>query len=167
MAPPLPTPPLFPHRNLPQLMLLARERVLARFRPLLSRNGFTEQQWRIVRALVENGPLEPRQIVRLCGISSPSLAGVLARMEELGYVQRERFPDDRRRLRVSPTSKSRRSAVRMAPAIEQLYLELERELGTALIQRLYDSLEELIDRFDAREGNASEGNESGPEDASI
>jgi hypothetical protein len=72
------------HRNLPLLLLQARERVIANFRPALNAAGVTEQQWRIVRALLEQGPLEPRQIVGLCAISSPSLAGVLARMDDLG-----------------------------------------------------------------------------------
>ncbi|MEP6969528.1 MAG: MarR family transcriptional regulator, partial [Betaproteobacteria bacterium] len=84
-------PAPFTHRNLPLLLLQAREQVIARFRPLLNENGVTEQQWRIVRALLETGPLEPREIVVVCGISSPSLAGVLARMEELDLVARERL----------------------------------------------------------------------------
>lgn len=149
------TPLAFSHKNLPQLMLLARERVLARFRPLLNRNGFTEQQWRIARALVEYGPLEPRQIVSLCSISSPSLAGILARMEELGYVQRQRFANDQRRVLVSPTRKSLRIAAEMAPAIEQLYAELERELGPAFTHRLYDSLAEVIEKLGPADKSAA------------
>ena len=77
----------FRHRNLPLLLLQAREQVIARFRPILNAHGITEQQWRIVRALLDTGPLEPREIGELCRISSPSLAGVLSRMEELGLDQ--------------------------------------------------------------------------------
>jgi DNA-binding MarR family transcriptional regulator len=75
--------------------------VIARFRPALNAAGVTEQQWRIVRALLEQGPLEPRQIGRCARISSPSLAGVLARMDDLGLVQRERLPHDQRRVMVA------------------------------------------------------------------
>jgi DNA-binding MarR family transcriptional regulator len=53
------------HRNLPLLLLQARERVMARFRPILNEHGITEQQWRIVRLLLEEGPLEPREIGEL------------------------------------------------------------------------------------------------------
>ena len=49
-------------RNLPLMMLQAREQVIARFRPALNANGITEQQWRIVRLLLDTGPLEPHQI---------------------------------------------------------------------------------------------------------
>ena len=72
------------HRNLPQLMLQAREALMAQFRPILNENGVTEQQWRIVRALLLHGALEPRQLCELCQISSPSIVGVLLRMEEIG-----------------------------------------------------------------------------------
>ena len=95
------------HRNLPLLMLQAREHLIGRFRPLLNAHGITEQQWRIVRVLLEVGALEPREIGELCRLSSPSLAGVLARMEEIGLVSRKRLAHDQRRVRVSLTPRSR------------------------------------------------------------
>ncbi len=140
--------PGFKHRNLPLLLLQARERVIGRFRPLLNANGITEQQWRIVRALLETGPLEPREIVAVCGISSPSLAGVLARMEELGYVTRERLDHDQRRMLVSLTAKSRTLAGRMAPQVEAAYAELEAQVGAPLLQRLYAVLDELVETLE-------------------
>ena len=130
--------------NLPLLLLQARERVLAQFRPLLNAHGVTEQQWRIVRALLETGPLEPRQIVTLCGISSPSLAGVLARMEELGLVQRERLDHDQRRQLVSLTPSSRRLAARIAPEVEATYQRLEARLGSQRVADLIATLDEWI-----------------------
>ena len=47
------------HRNLPMLLLRAREKMMERFRPLITSHGLTEQQWRVIRALNESGPLEP------------------------------------------------------------------------------------------------------------
>src|SRR5271170_5854574 len=117
------------HRNLPLLLLQAREQVITRFRPILNEHGVTEQQWRIVRALIDTGPLEPREIGELCRISSPSLAGVLSRMEELGYIRRKRLDHDQRRVRVSLTPRSRALAARMAPQIEAAYREIEAMMG--------------------------------------
>lgn len=141
-----------PHRNLPLLLLLAREAVIARFRPLLKAHGLTEQQWRILRVLVAVDALEPRQIVRLCGISSPSLAGILARMEEQGLVTREGMAHDRRRLAVSATPKSRRLAARMAPKIEAVYGALEAELGPEVVARLYATLDRVLDALEGDPG---------------
>jgi homoprotocatechuate degradation regulator HpaR len=132
------------HRNLPLLLLQARESVIAHFRPILNAHGLTEQQWRIVRALIDAGPLEPRQIVSLCRISSPSLAGVLARMDDMGLVRRERLPNDARRVRVSLTDHSRELAARMAPQIEATYAAIEARIGGTFIEGFYQSLDELI-----------------------
>lgn len=142
--------PAFAHRNLPLLLLQARERVIARFRPLLNANGVTEQQWRVVRALIETGPLEPRQIVALCGISSPSLAGVLTRMEEVGLVRRVRLDHDQRRVEVSLTAKSRALAAAMAPQVEAAYAELEAMVGPELIGQVYRLLDRLVSALDAK-----------------
>src|SRR5579864_4632193 len=98
------------HRNLPLLLLQARERVISHFRPLLNAHGITEQQWRVVRVLLETTALEPRQIGELCGISSPSLAGVLQRMEQGGWVARRRLASDQRRVQVSLTVQARELA---------------------------------------------------------
>jgi homoprotocatechuate degradation regulator HpaR len=133
------------HRNLPLLMLQAREHVIGHFRPILNAHGITEQQWRIVRVLLDAGPLEPREIGEMCRLSSPSLAGVLARMEEMGLVNRERVAQDQRRVRVSLTARSRALASRMAPQIEAVYARVERALGKEFCRQLYDALDELID----------------------
>src|SRR5438552_6287766 len=123
------------HRNLPLLLLQARERVISHFRPILNANGVTEQQWRIVRVLYEKPSLEPREIVELCRISSPSMAGVLARMEELGLVARQRLKHDQRRVRVSLTRRARSMAARMAPQIDATYRRIERQIGEEFSER--------------------------------
>jgi homoprotocatechuate degradation regulator HpaR len=134
------------HRNLPLLLLQAREHMLGRFRPILKAHWLTEQQWRIVRALLD-GALEPREIGEVCRISSPSLAGVLARMDDLGLVVRRRLDHDQRRLQVSLTPKSRGLAARMAPHIEARYAAIEAELGAEFIARLYGALDELLGKL--------------------
>jgi len=137
------------HRNLPLLLLQARERVIARFRPILNAHGITEQQWRIVRTLTDTGPLEPREIGELCRMSSPSLAGVLSRMEELGYIRRKRLDHDQRRVRVSLAPRSRALAARMAPQIEATYRDMEAVIGARFSARFYRSLDELIGALEA------------------
>jgi homoprotocatechuate degradation regulator HpaR len=142
----------FRHRNLPLLLLQAREGVIAHFRPILNGNGVTEQQWRIVRALLEGGPLEPRQIGEVCRMSSPSLAGVLARMDDMGLVKRERLAEDQRRVMVTLTAKSRALAAAMAPQIEAVYAAIESHIGSDFIQRFYATLDELIGLLDGVPG---------------
>ncbi len=141
----------FRHRNLPLLLLQAREHVISRFRPILNAHGITEQQWRIVRALLDTGPMEPREIGLLCRISSPSLAGVLSRMEELGLIKRKRFDHDQRRLHVSLTPRSRALSTRMAPQIEATYRDIEALIGAEFSTRFYGVLDELIGALTSHE----------------
>jgi len=132
------------HRNLPLLLLQAREHVIAHFRPILNEHGITEQQWRVVRVLLDSDALEPKEIGELCNISSPSMAGVLARMEDLGFITRKRLDHDQRRLRVSLTPRSRALAARMAPQIDATYRRIERLIGNEFCERFYRVLDELI-----------------------
>lgn len=135
------------HRNLPLLFLQARDSIFARFRPILNAAGITEQQWRVMRALLEHGALEPRQIGEICRLSSPSLAGILSRMDDLDLVLRERLDHDQRRVRVSVTAKGRALAAKLAPKIEATYRELEDQIGTDFIERLYLTLDEVITKL--------------------
>lgn len=132
------------HRNLPLLLLKAREALLARFRPIISHFGLTEQQWRVIRALSEHKEMEPRLICEACQILSPSLTGVLARMEELGLVKRERMADDQRRVLVRLTPKSEDIALRIAPLIEAQYKVVEAHLGPELIGEIYALMDRLL-----------------------
>jgi homoprotocatechuate degradation regulator HpaR len=152
-------PPLR-RRNLPLMMLQAREHVIAHFRPILNAHGITEQQWRIVRLLLDTGPLEPHEIGELCRLSSPSLAGVLARMEKIGFVQRKRLADDQRRMHVSLTPRSRALASRMAPLIEAAYTHIEALLGKQFAEDFYRVLDDLIIKL--RPQPASTGTSAAP-----
>lgn len=49
-----------------------------------------------------HGPLSPRALADLTGLTSGSVTGVLNRLEELGYVRREHDTRDRRRVLVTP-----------------------------------------------------------------
>lgn len=140
------------HRNLPMLLLRAREKMMERFRPLIAAHGLTDQQWRIIRALNERGSLEPRQLSDLCTISSPSMAGVLARMEAIDLVTKERFSDDQRRVRVSLTPASVKLVKVVTCELERRYSELERKVGADAVARVYDAVDALLAGLE-REGH--------------
>lgn len=138
----------FANRNLPLLLLQARESVMRRFRPVLNANGLTEQQWRIIRVLAERGPTEPRELIELCSLSSPSLTGILARLVDLKMLSRERIVNDQRRILVSLTPKCRALATIVQPQVDAIYAELQAELGMEFKFELYAVLDKLIARLD-------------------
>lgn len=132
------------YRNLPQLILKAREKLLSHFRPIISHFGLTEQQWRILRTLGENKQLEPREICEHCHILSPSLAGVLSRMEEIDLVNRTRFETDQRRVTVRLTPKGERLVAELGPLIVAQYRVIEESFGPELINELYDVMDRVL-----------------------
>jgi homoprotocatechuate degradation regulator HpaR len=136
--------PAFSKRNLPLLLLQARESVIRRFRPVLTAHGLTEQQWRVLRIVAERGPTEPRELVGLCALSSPSLAGILARMDDLGLIARERMETDQRRILVSITPRSRTLVARLAPQVDAIYGEIDAVLGRDFNEQLYAMLDRVV-----------------------
>jgi homoprotocatechuate degradation regulator HpaR len=135
------------HRNLPHLLLQSREALMRRFRPILQAHGLTEQQWRILRALLEEEALEPRQLCERCLISSPSISGVLLRMEEAGLIVRARMSHDQRRVNVTLTPEAKKLSKRLAPEIEKKYAEIEATVGVGQLQNMYDALDVLLQRL--------------------
>jgi homoprotocatechuate degradation regulator HpaR len=132
------------YRNLPQLFLKAREELLCHFRPIITHFGLTEQQWRILRTLSEMEQLEPREICEHCHILSPSMTGVLSRMEEMGLVTRVRMPEDQRRVIVRLTPKSEQLVSELGPLIVEQYKIIEKAFGPELIKQLYEVMDRVI-----------------------
>jgi DNA-binding MarR family transcriptional regulator len=50
--------------------------------------------------LMQEGPLSPGRLSELSGLKSGSVTGVVDRLEQAGYVHRERDETDRRKVRV-------------------------------------------------------------------
>ena len=137
----------FKHRNLPLLLLKAREAVMQHRRPTLRAHGLSDQQWRVLRVLAEPAHaqgLDTGRLARESHLLGPSLTGMLARMEAAGMVQRERSAEDARRSVVRATAAGLRLAASLQRAIEAQYDELEARLGRAHLTQLYALLDELI-----------------------
>ncbi len=136
----------FQHRSLPMLLLQAREAALAVFRPILKQFSLTEQQWRIIRVLNDHatGEMEAGQIAKECFILSPSLTGVLERMERDGLVQRMRPAYDQRKVMVSLSAHCKSLVERISPLIEAQYCSIEQQIGIPRLNQLCQELDELV-----------------------
>lgn len=135
----------FAHRNLPSLLLQARESVMAHTRPQLREQGLSDQQWRVLRVLGEHGAVETGRVAREAFILGPSLTGVLARMERDGLIRRARDPEDQRRSVVEATPQGLALVQSLSRAIEAYYARMEKSLGKQKLTALYALLDELIE----------------------
>jgi hypothetical protein len=138
----------FVHRNLPRLLLQAREAVMTHTRPSLREHGLSDQQWRVLRVLGENAHfeegVETGRVAREAFLLGPSLTGVLTRMERDGLIERRRCPQDARSTVVRATDLGLTKVAKLSEAIEAHYAFMESELGKQKLAQLYQLLEAVI-----------------------
>lgn len=131
-------------KNLPLLLLQAREAMMRRFRQVLKRHRLTDQQWRVMRSLAESGAMTSSDIARECCMLGPSLTGVLNRMEAAGWVERARSATDQRRVAIRLTAAGRTLVARVMPEVEGVYHALETALGAERLAALSGELEAVL-----------------------
>lgn len=155
-------PTTLKHRNLPLLLLKAREALMETRRPALRSHGLSDQQWRVLRVLSDPANslgLETGRLAREAHLLGPSLTGVLSRMERDGLVLRQRSEADARRSVVRITEVGEGLASSLSLVIESQYSDLEATIGQPKLSKLYSLLDELIslqqiDQIDQKEGIA-------------
>lgn len=138
----------FAHRNLPRLLLQARESVMAHTRPSLRGHGLSDQQWRVLRVLGEHADeaagVETGRVAREAYLLGPSLTGVLTRMERDGLIERQRCPQDARRTVVRATAAGLAKVQALSQTIEAHYSWMEQVLGKTRLKALYELLDGVI-----------------------
>ena len=138
----------FAHRNLPRLLLEAREAVMLHTRPSLRAHGLSDQQWRVLRVLGEHaherGGIETGRVASEAYLLGPSLTGVLSRMERDGLIERERCSQDARRTVVRATAAGLAKVQALSQTIEAHYVWMEQHLGKDQLTSLYVLLDQLI-----------------------
>ena len=121
-------------------LLKAREAAMARFRPLLKEWGFTEQQWRVIRVLVDAGPIDAGKLASRSLLLAPSLTRILRYLANEGIVRRSVDGGDQRRQIVSLTASGRKRFEEAAPDSEAAYAQIESDFGRERLELLYGLL---------------------------
>jgi homoprotocatechuate degradation regulator HpaR len=139
-----PAPPLRSFaQSLPMALLRARETVMRHFRPGLRRQGVTEQQWRILRALSERGPLEVSALAAATCLLPPSLSRIIPDMCARGLIARRAVNQDLRRVVVSIEPRGVQLIGAHAPESARVYELIARRFGAARLDQLVRLLAEL------------------------
>ncbi len=137
-------------RSLPMQLLRAREAVMQRFRPMLHGHGVTEQQWRVIRALVDGGTADIGALAEQCCILPASLSRIVDTLEEKKLVARRAHAADQRRVVVEVTTAGRRLFQAVAPHSETHYREIAALVGAERLDAFYEMLDDLIARLEAK-----------------
>jgi homoprotocatechuate degradation regulator HpaR len=129
--------------SLPIALLRARERVMGPVRDMLSDAGVTEQQWRVLRVLDEEGPLDPTTIASHAVLLLPSLTRILQKLEDKGLVTRERDQFDRRRHIIAATQAGTMIISSNMERSRDIMQNMRDQLGPRKFDALLDLLDEL------------------------
>ena len=135
-------------KSLPMALLRAREAVMKKFSPALKEHGLSPQQWRVIRALVEEDVLDATEISERCALLMPSLSRILQNLQKRGLVDRKTACDDQRRSLVSITPAGQQLFRTLSPINEARYAHITEKFGYGKLELLYELLDELVQKID-------------------
>ncbi|MFD3190768.1 homoprotocatechuate degradation operon regulator HpaR [Sedimentitalea sp. HM32M-2] len=130
-------------RSLPIALLRARERVMGPIREMLSGVGITEQQWRVLRVLQEEGPMEPTRISEKACLLLPSLTRILQKLQEKQLIVRRKDKVDKRKQIVQITGSGEALISEHLETSLALLEKTRRQIGADRYELLLDLLNEL------------------------
>ena len=132
-------------QSLPMALLRAREAVMRGFRRLLREHGLNEQEWRIMRALMEAEQLEIGELAERVFILKPSATRTVKNLEGRGIVRRSRPMSDQRRALIALTLNGRALFDELAPRSEREYARITQRIGRRDMDELYLLLGRVTD----------------------
>jgi DNA-binding MarR family transcriptional regulator len=114
--------------------------------PVFEKANVTPQQWAVLATIGEE-PTNLAAVARKLAVSKQNMTGMMARLEQLGVVERSDDPEDLRSSRVQLTRRGRAIVERLAPMYEQWQKTLdvpEKDLQTLTraVNRLIAQLEQ-------------------------
>ena len=109
----------------------------------LTRENITFRQWEVLACLSLAGEQTQVELAEKLGIEAPTLAGVLARMERDGWLDRHSCPEDRRKKRIRPTLKAEEVWNRTVSCCKDVRARATREISADDLQTLKRTCEKI------------------------
>jgi DNA-binding MarR family transcriptional regulator len=109
-----------PNDRLAHLVKDATRGLLRALQMRLNTYGVSFGHWAFLRILWEADGLTQRALSVEAGLMEPTTSSALAAMETLGYIRRERRPDNRKNVHVFLTPRGKALRPRLVPLAEQV-----------------------------------------------
>jgi len=131
-------------------VLRTNDQYQIRYMRLFREFGLTPSQYNVLRILRGEGePLPCLEIADRMLTVVPGITGLVDRLEEAGWVTRERCQKDRRVIYVALTDKARKGLAEMDQPILDLHEQLIGHLTPAELKELIRLLEKSRERLDS------------------
>lgn len=121
-------------------LLAAREAVMGPLRPILREAGVTEQQWRVLRVLIDIMPIDVSALAAAALLRLPSLTRILRELDERGLIARAPDSEDGRRTVVTITASGWRLVDETTEATLALLDRYAAAFGVERLRALIDEL---------------------------
>ena len=141
-------------RSLPMALLRAREAVMRGFRRVLREHGLNEQEFRIIRALMEVDHIEIGELAESVFILKPSATRTIKNLQAREIVSRTRSTNDQRRAFISLTRRGRDLFDQLAPVNEAEYARITNLIGSHDMKELYELLRRVTDALNESKSRA-------------
>ena len=146
--------------HLARVLGRADRRLAERLAEVLTRDGHTLDQWRVLSVLVDNHGRPRRRAVRevveATGVPGPALTRVVDRMVASDLVDRRTDDDDRRRVLLGITAAGRTLHAQLTDLVRAQGAAIEEQVGAAEVAELARLLERLLTTTTLDEGTGSQ-----------
>ncbi|MGX6396669.1 MarR family winged helix-turn-helix transcriptional regulator [Rothia kristinae] len=123
-------------------LALASRSVIAAYRPVLAPLHLTHPQYLVMLALWEHERMNQKTLAGMLGLDPGTLSPIVRRLEQIGYVHRQRDPEDERSVLLSLTDAGRKLREQAEEIPERMIRRLD--LSLADVQQLHRSMTRLI-----------------------
>ena len=137
----------FRETALPVSLLRAREAFMAHMRPVLRAHGITEQQYRVLRVLDVEVPMDKTTLAERSTLLMPSLLRILKDLEQKRLVRLASWSGNRRLTRVALSAAGATLVRRVNADIGAASKQVRTRLGPELVAQLLDLLHVMEDRL--------------------
>ena len=140
-----------PERDLVTGVIQLSNLLMRGLAPVFEKAHVTPQQWAIVTALAgAEQPMTLAGLARVMLVSKQNMTGMVARLEQLGLVERQGDPRDLRSSRLVLTRRGRATVEKLRPAYE----EWRRGLGGEISERELAAVTRTVERLIAQLSDA-------------
>jgi len=113
------------------------------FHGLMQDSGFTFPQLSVISILAKNGKQKVSDISEKMGLSDSTVSGILDRLEQKGIIERKRYKDDRRVVKIYLSNGSQEICQEFHRKREEYFAHLLKELSEQEINDIIKGLEIL------------------------
>jgi homoprotocatechuate degradation regulator HpaR len=141
--------------SLPMILYRSLDSVMPAYRELFASHNITEQQWRVLRVLWSDARSTSIELSKRTLITTPSLVGILDRLEKKKLVSRVRSTTDRRHVYVVPTASSRKLQKAVTPQLQLINDRVEASVSHAEWAALKTILGKVAAQLETASGDQS------------